>query len=633
MSERDAIAKQTRIRRRLDRRQWTGMPYAAPSVAVRGQWLPTISVVLPVYNHARYLGDAIDSTLTACDRYPLQLIVVNDGSRDNFADVVAPFRSHPRIVVIEQENAGIARALNAGFSLAVGALLTWTSADNRFHGGALDRLADYLIANPSVGMVYGNVQLIDETGAPLKESGYRRADQVAAPDGALFLPTVGHTLSIYADNFVNACFLYRRTVRDAVGEYDPELHGCEDYDYWLRIAAVAPISHIDSDDLLYDYRLHSDTLTAKLEQPTLRRDLTKILAVAQRRALRAHGTKSVAQFTELTPKKQTQSELTTIRTCLIEAMNQSGDFIVEQNNPSIGEDERPQLRIDLCSGKGDLRERSHIALAPALDPESGLLRKTAFDRLLLGPFDPVLALRRKGVSNGCLFPAPQSSPLLLRRARDSDFLAIEAAPGSFGVCGIFIEALDDSARSALQEKIIEPLLCDEAAVTVALLCSDPSERVVADAIFLNTPNPGRLRILDLSSESLNGDEFIRALTFVLSAIDVIVTGNPGKSSYGSLCRTIGLSRVAAAAGVSVVDFSDDTESRRAVESTRLRLERHIEQLPNVVRLSTGLLFSEVATLRAALDEVMKPVDRRSLEQLLEMSSPSAFLNFLVAMAE
>jgi glycosyltransferase involved in cell wall biosynthesis len=93
-----------------------------------------------------------------------------------------------RCFFYKQENKGLSAALNRGFSLARGNFLTWTSADNRYLPNALTKMADFLLCNPCIGLVYANVELINEKGKPEKNSLYRAHDKPVHNSNKLFLP-------------------------------------------------------------------------------------------------------------------------------------------------------------------------------------------------------------------------------------------------------------------------------------------------------------------------------------------------------------------------------------------------------------------------------------------------------------
>ena len=258
------------------RRQLLAFPGACTSKPRSWRVRPRVSVVLPLYNQADLVAKSVRSVLNH-DRYPLELIVVNDGSTDNPERALEEFRSDERLTVITQENGGLAVALNRGFREARGSFWTWTSADNYYLPGTLGQLADYLLDNPAVGLVYANVQLISQSGEELRESSYRRANQARENSSILLLPIQGESLCELNDNFVNSCFLYRRKIGEIVGDYKSEYLGYEDYDYWLRILQIAQIAHHDSDEPMYCYRLHENSLTASLETERLAKEQLRLV--------------------------------------------------------------------------------------------------------------------------------------------------------------------------------------------------------------------------------------------------------------------------------------------------------------------------------------------------------------------
>jgi len=204
---------------------------------------PLISIVLPVYNGARYLTESLASVVA--QTYPRwELICVDDCSTDETPAILADWASRDnRIRVIRHaSNKRLPGALNTGFAAASGALLTWTSDDNHYRPTALAALVQRLTAEPDVAFVYSDYALIDEEG---QITGVNRAP---APEELL------------ADKQALPCFLYRRSVYERVGDYASDLFLAEDYDYWLRILAagytLAPLH-----ETLYEYRRHARSLT------------------------------------------------------------------------------------------------------------------------------------------------------------------------------------------------------------------------------------------------------------------------------------------------------------------------------------------------------------------------------------
>lgn len=202
----------------------------------------TVSIVLPTFNGSRYLRESLDSCLNQTFD-GIELIVVDDGSTDETPKILEEYKD-PRLRVIRhRRNLKLPSALNSGFAASVGEYLTWTSDDNRYHAAAIETMLAALRARPDVGLVYAGMRLIDEFGRLIRE-------EAAEPPEMLQRKSV-----------VGACFLYRRSVYQQIGDYNESLFRIEDYDYWLRIAQrfkIAPLSEI-----LYDYRVHPASLTSE----------------------------------------------------------------------------------------------------------------------------------------------------------------------------------------------------------------------------------------------------------------------------------------------------------------------------------------------------------------------------------
>ncbi len=226
-----------------------------------GSRSPLVSVVLPVWNHSRFLADSIASVLGQTHSN-LELIVVDDGSEEDIQSLVRSFPDR-RLRCIRKPHSGIARTLNEGFRHARGEFLTWTSADNRMQPEMIATLLDFLLRRPEVDMAYGDMELMDAAGAPLPGSDYRIPCQRPEATHKLRLPHTVETLGAIDDNFIGACFLYRRRIAHVAGDYDAALLGTEDYDYWLRINELGTIRHVDTGECLYRYGVHADTLSAR----------------------------------------------------------------------------------------------------------------------------------------------------------------------------------------------------------------------------------------------------------------------------------------------------------------------------------------------------------------------------------
>ena len=220
-----------------------------------------ISVVLPVYNQADLLAESVDSVVAQTYRN-WELIVLNDGSTDDVGAVMEKYRDDKRIHYIVQKNQRLPKALSNAFRYVRGELLTWTSADNNMRPGMLARLADFMQHHPDVDLVYADYAVIDQDGKPFHAAWFRPQNKYYAESCELHLPRSVKQLNVVKDNFIGASFMYRRSVLGILGDYDPRL-GVEDYDYWMRLNTLGKISHLGSSEILYDYRVHGNSLNGK----------------------------------------------------------------------------------------------------------------------------------------------------------------------------------------------------------------------------------------------------------------------------------------------------------------------------------------------------------------------------------
>ena len=216
---------------------------------------PAISVILPTYNRAAMLGPSVASVLGQTER-DLELIIVDDGSKDGTRELVEEFRRQdPRVGYLREQNLGLPRALNNGFRVARGEFWTWTSDDNRYLPEALECLARILRQRPGAAIAYADMLL-------------RRRE------GLLCLPP-RYPENRWANNVFGAIFLYRATLARQAGEYDPALRMVEDYDFLLRVSRLGEVVHWPY--ILYEYGDHEGSLTNTRQLEHLRA-LARMLA-------------------------------------------------------------------------------------------------------------------------------------------------------------------------------------------------------------------------------------------------------------------------------------------------------------------------------------------------------------------
>jgi len=209
--------------------------------AAWGPVVNSISVVMPCYNSAPFLREAVDSVLgQTCPEG--ELVVVDDGSTDDSRDILRGYGD--RIRVIEQANRGPYPARNAGLKIARGEFVAFLDADDWWSPDFLEKLHGALVGHPEAALAYcgwQNVGATERSTEPFVPPDYQAGDKLEA-----FLRA--------ASPWPIHAALVRRAALEAVGGFDTSLHSCMDYDLWLRLAATRPIVRVP--EVLAFYRFH-----------------------------------------------------------------------------------------------------------------------------------------------------------------------------------------------------------------------------------------------------------------------------------------------------------------------------------------------------------------------------------------
>lgn len=193
---------------------------------------PPIGVVMPVYNRAGMLGEAIRSVLCQ-EAVPSEIIVVDDGSSDGSGDVARAFG--PPIRVIAQANAGLAAARNAGIAVASGEWIAFLDSDDLWPADSLVRRAEALAAEPSLDAVFGRYDCF--TAEPPE------ANRLGRPRDAILCPAM----------------LIRRAALERVGRFDESRRLGEFID-WFSRARDAGLRYRILPDLVLWRRVHSGNM-------------------------------------------------------------------------------------------------------------------------------------------------------------------------------------------------------------------------------------------------------------------------------------------------------------------------------------------------------------------------------------
>jgi glycosyltransferase involved in cell wall biosynthesis len=203
---------------------------------------PLVSIVTPSFNQGRFLRRTLESVLN--QSYPhIEYVVIDGGSTDGSVEILKSYGDG--FAWVSEPDRGQAHALNKGFARSRGAIRAYLNSDDILAPGAVEKVVGYFLAHPDWGLLYGRANHTDEY------------DCVLGP-----YPTAPYSFRrLVEDNCVcQPAVFWRTDLAQRVGPFDEALHGCMDYDYWLRAArAGASIHHVE--DLLACSRLHPEAKT------------------------------------------------------------------------------------------------------------------------------------------------------------------------------------------------------------------------------------------------------------------------------------------------------------------------------------------------------------------------------------
>ncbi len=208
-----------------------------------------VSVIIPCYNYARFLPAAIDSALRQTVR-DAEIIIVDDGSTDETAQVAQRFGD--RVRYVRQDNRGLSAARNSGCRIATGEYFAFLDADDLWEPEKLQRQLAVFERDPAVGLVSGQMRLIDGAGAPMP------GDKPGTAPGETLAEIV------HWGTAAPSTFMVRRGCFEEVRGFDEQLKAMEDLDFCLRIARRHRIVHLP--DPVGSYRVHGPSLSGKPEK-------------------------------------------------------------------------------------------------------------------------------------------------------------------------------------------------------------------------------------------------------------------------------------------------------------------------------------------------------------------------------
>ena len=207
--------------------------------------MPTISIIMTVYNRERYVGAAIASVLAQTYR-DFELLIWDDGSTDGSVDIACQYaKTDSRVKVVAAPHQGRVLALHSCHAVASGKYIGWLDSDDRLAPTALAETSSVLLSKPDVGLVYTNYLIIDEYEV-VKGLGSRCS-----------IPYSKDRLLV--DFMIFHFRLMRREAIELAGGIDTSIQVAIDYDLCLRLSEVTQVAHVAKE--LYYYRTHFETIS------------------------------------------------------------------------------------------------------------------------------------------------------------------------------------------------------------------------------------------------------------------------------------------------------------------------------------------------------------------------------------
>jgi len=202
--------------------------------------LPKVSIVIPAYNHARYLLESINSVLNQTYRN-IELIVLDDGSTDGTSDILRQIKGE--FYWESHQNMGQALTLNKGWRMSKGSILSYLSADDILYPEVVERCVKVLADNPQAALCYPNFYLINPESDVIRS--------VLAPEYSYDEMVIDFKCAPGVGAF------FRRSCYEKAGDWNPDLRQHPDYEYWLRLGMHGHFVHLK--EYLGGFRVHEES--------------------------------------------------------------------------------------------------------------------------------------------------------------------------------------------------------------------------------------------------------------------------------------------------------------------------------------------------------------------------------------
>ena len=192
-------------------------------------WNPVVTIITPSYNQGSFIERTIQSIL-AQDYPSIEHIVVDGGSNDQTLDVLKRYEKHLRW--ISEKDSGQSEAINKGFRMAKGDILTWLNSDDTLLPGAVSKAVKYFNEHPDVMMIYGEGYMVDENDIVKQRFPFTE-------------PRFDLTKLIYQGDYIlQQSTFYRREIFKELGMLREDLHYGMDWDFFIRIGKRFRVEYV-----------------------------------------------------------------------------------------------------------------------------------------------------------------------------------------------------------------------------------------------------------------------------------------------------------------------------------------------------------------------------------------------------
>lgn len=223
---------------------------------------PLLSIVIPLYNHEKFIAEAIESVINQTYQ-SWELIIIDDGSKDKSVEIAKSYQD-TRIRVIEQENSGAHNAINRGLNIGQGKYMAILNSDDVFEKNRFEIMIAKMEKEPEIGFMCSYITVINDKGKKLGiKEGWKNMEPWQVPHPELSLKkTNSFKENLLMTNFTSTTsnFLFRRSLYETIGGMR-NLRFVHDWDFALRAAEISECKIIEQP--LMRYRVHnSNTISS-----------------------------------------------------------------------------------------------------------------------------------------------------------------------------------------------------------------------------------------------------------------------------------------------------------------------------------------------------------------------------------